>query len=442
MKKLLSFLLLIPFFSFGNIVYMSPSGSDGNPGTFASPKFSLEAAVGARSSSSDTIYVRGGTFQFTGEQDVIGVTGHSTNYLKIWAYPGESPVWTRSSSYIPVIGVETDLIYFESVSYVWMKGIEIANYTQSATLPYWFAFRGNDLSNCIFEQINYHDNVGAFTLRGDFTTGNVFRNCDFYRNQDPYSTPAYDGADGLNITYVNNTSAVNYVYGCRAWWNADDGFDFWENEGIVYMDSCWGYWNGFIPGTFTTGGNGSGFKFGRADYTGASSRRIITRCIASFNRNWGFVENENIAAMTFTNNTAVNNGTLNWWFGDWGAGSPKTFINNVSQGGGCLFDVCGYSFNANSILTTNSWQNGITVNNSDWQSTDSTLLNSSRSSNGTLPNIAYLKPVAGSDLVNAGTESGYGDDIGAMQYSSTPPPAPPVQNGFMLRGKRYIFRNQ
>jgi len=436
-KTLLILLLFIVSFANANIVYMSPSGNDANPGTIGSPVFSLEAAFGATTSSQDTIYVRGGTFEFTGEQDIISVAGHSTLYLKVWAYPGESPIWTRSSSYIPVIGVETDLIYMETCSYIWFKGIEISNYTQSPTLPYWFAFRGNDLSNCRFENINFHDNGGAFTLRGDGTTGNLFLNCDFYRNQDPYSETPYDGADGLNITYVNNTSATNTVRGCRAWWNADDGFDVWENEGVVIFDSCWAFWNGYIPGTFTTAGNGSGFKFGRADYTGTSSRRLVTSCIASFNRNWGFVENENLGAMEFFNNTAVNNGTLNWWFGDGGAGSPKTFTNNVSQGGGCLWDDCGQAFSPNAVSTTNSWQNGITVTNSDWQSVDSTQMTGSRSS-GLLPTITYLKPASGSDLIDAGTEVGYGNDIGAFQYSSTPQSN---QQGFRLRGRKYIFRN-
>lgn len=421
--RLLFFILGIVFWSSvgANIVYMSPSGSDGNSGTIGSPKFSLEAAVAARGSSQDTIYVRGGTFQFTGEQDIISVSGHSTLYLKIWNYPGEAPIWTRSASYNPAVGVETDLIYWESCSYIWLKGIEISNYSQVSGEDYWFAFRGNDLSNCKFESINYHDNGSAFTLRGDGTTGNLFLNCDFYRNQDPYSSIPYDGADGLNITFVNNTSAVNTVKGCRAWWNADDGFDVWENEGLVIYDSCWSFWNGYIPGTFTTAGNGSGFKFGRADYTGTSSRRLVTRCIASSNRNWGFVENENIAAMQLYNNTAVHNGTLNWWFGDWGLGSAKTIANNVSMGGGCLYGDCvnyfSQIFGANSVLSTNSWQ-GFTVNNADFQSTDSTQLTGARSS-GALPVLTYLKLVVGSDLVDAsGTDYGYGNDLGALQYTA------------------------
>lgn len=437
----IKFFILFTFFSVtanANIIYMSPSGNDANSGSISSPKFSLEGAVGARSSSQDTIYVRSGTFQFTSEQDLINVTGHSTLYLKIWAYPGESPVWTRSASYIPEIGVQTDLLYWENCSYIWVKGIEIANYSQDATLPYWFAFRGNPVDNCIFEQIKYHDNVGAFTVRGG--TGNQFLCCDFYRNQDPYSTDAYGGADGLNITYVSNTAAVNYVKWCRAWWNSDDGFDFWDNNGTVIVDSCWAFWNGYIPGTFTVAGDGSGFKLGQTSVTSTSVRRVITNCISASNRKWGIVENNSLVNMQLYNNTTAHNGVLNFWFGAWGA-SPKTFTNNISFGGGELFGDFGYAIGSDAIATTNSWQ-GFTVTTADFQSTDSTQLVASRT-NGLLPSLTYLKLVSGSDMVNTGTNVGYGDDLGALQYSATtPPPSTPPQNGFRVRGKRIIFRNQ
>lgn len=185
------------------------------------------------------------------------------------------------------------------------------------------------------------------------------------------------------------------------------------------MDSCWAFWNGFIPGTFTTAGNGSGFKLGQGLSTSTSVKRIITRCIAASNRNWGFVENNTLYNMRLYNNTSVHNRTLNWWFGDWGA-SPKTFTNNLSFGGGCLYGDCGSYYSqvigADAILTTNSWQ-GFTVTTGDFQSTDSTQLTGARSS-GTLPNLTYLKLVSGSDMVNTGTEVGYGNDLGALQYAA------------------------
>jgi len=148
------------------------------------------------------------------------------------------------------------------------------------------------MNNCIIENINYHHNGAAFTVRGT-STGNLFLNCDFHHMQDPYSTSPYDGADGLGITYNTSTASVNIVRNCRAWWCADDGFDTWQNDGYVEFDSCWSFYNGYIPDTFTTAGNGSGFKLGSGNISTTTVKRYIHNCLAFKNRSWGFVENDN-----------------------------------------------------------------------------------------------------------------------------------------------------
>ena len=64
----------------------------------------------------------------------------------------------------------------------------------------------------------------------------------------------------------------------------------------------------------------------------------------------------------------------------------------------------------------NSWQVA-TLTSGDFQSLDSTQLYGARSSNQ-LPTITFVKLVAGSDLIDAGTDVGFGNDIGAFQYSA------------------------
>jgi len=401
-------------------IYLSPSGNDGNAGTIGSPKFTLEAGF-AIANPGDTIWMRGGTYQYLGEQDIIGKNGSAGNLIKLWAYPGETPIITRSASYIPVIGVETDLIYMENCSYIHFKGLDISGYTQHPTLPYWFAFRGNDLSNCIFENLNHHHNVGAFTLRGDNTTGNLFLNCDFHHNQDPYSETPYDGADGLNITYVNNPSAINTVRNCRAWWNADDGFDFWQNEGYVLVEGCWSFYNGYIPDTFTTAGNGTGFKLGPCSAV-TTLRRTVQNCIAFKNRSFGIIENESPVNMNIYNNTSIQNGSQNYLFGFWPAQFPKTFKNNISYDSGTLFGNVWHTFGADAVHSNNTWDTGVTVNYSDFQSTDDSQLDSARASDGTLPTITFLKLITGSDLIDAGVNvglpfTGVAPDLGYSEYS-------------------------
>lgn len=83
---------------------------------------------------------------------------------------------------------------------------------------------------------------------------------------------------------------------------------------------------------------------------------------------------------------------------------------------------------------------GFTVTSGDFQSTDSTQLTGARVS-GTLPNITFLKLASGSDMVDTGTDVGYGNDLGALQYSaSAPPPTPgPTQRRLNI-GRRLIIQ--
>jgi len=94
--RLLIFILLISINSFGGVKYISPSGSDGNAGTFASPKFSLNG-IWSSLSAGDTLYLRGGTYTFTVQQYLTAKNGTSGNLIKVWAYPGETPILTRGN---------------------------------------------------------------------------------------------------------------------------------------------------------------------------------------------------------------------------------------------------------------------------------------------------------------------------------------------------------
>jgi hypothetical protein len=408
--------LFLAQFAQATIIYLSPSGNNSNPGTIGSPKKTLEGAW-AVVSAGDTIYLRGGTHAYDDMQYLQGKNGTSGNWIKVWGYPGETAVITRSASYEVVNGVDQDLIYVEG-NWLWFQDLEIANFSQKSGEYTYPALRLNPTNNSRFYRIKYHDNMSPMKITGT-SYNNEIRDCDFYRNQDPYGsdgvgTDVFDGGDGLVIGSIPSSTDTNYVYGCRFWWNADDGLDFWDNQAPVVVDSCWSFWNGYIAGTFTAAGNGSGFKFGpTAQY------RKVTRCIASGNRSWGFVENQSTSSNQYlANNTAVNNGTLNYLFGFWGDGSgTKSFYNNITQGGGCLYDACGYQLTTTANEYTNSW-NGFTVTNGDFQSTDSTQLTGARVNN-TLPNITFLKLVSGSDLKDSGTDVGFGNDIGAFQYSAS-----------------------
>lgn len=399
--------------------YLSPSGNDGTgDGSIGNPWKTLNTAWGAVAAG-DTIYLRGGTHAYDVMQYLQSRNGTAGNLIKIWGYPGETAVITRSGSYAVVNGVDQDLIYLEG-NYLHWKDLEIANFTQLAGETNYPAFRAGFASDSIFENIKYHDNMAGMSIRGA-TSNTLILNCDFYRNSDPlgsdgFGTDAYDGADGLQMNYVTGTN--NTIRNCRAWWNADDGFDLWENTGTVTIENCWAFWNGYQPGTFLTAGNGSGIKLGQTTGTTITTKyRTVKNCIVHKNRNFGIVENALIGQSDIFNNTVSESGTYSFWFGAWNA-SVSNITNNIS------YNDAGRDIGGSAIETTNSWQGGLTVTSGDFQSTDDTQLDDARNVDNTLPTITFMKLALGSDLIDAGTDvglpfTGTDPDIGYTEYSAS-----------------------
>ena len=74
----------------------------------------------------------------------------------------------------------------------------------------------------------------------DRVANNLIKNCDSYRNLD-WGT-SYENADGFACKL--SPGANNRFTGCRAWQNADDGWDFYMTRYPIYVDSCWTFGNG------------------------------------------------------------------------------------------------------------------------------------------------------------------------------------------------------
>lgn len=408
---------LRPYFA---TYYLSGSGSDGGSGAIGAPWATLEHAWIVLAPG-DRLYCRdnGGPIEFDDMQYLDGLDGTSGNRIEIWAYPGETPVFTESSSYVVQTGVDQDLIYLEG-NWFHFKGIEISNFEQREGENAWPAFRAGFTSNSIFEQINYTGNAAGFSIRGN-STNNLILNSDFSRNQDPYSGTPYDGADGLDLHFITATTGTNTVDGCRFWWNTDDGLDLWECDTYVLVKNCWSFWNGYLPGTFIEAGNGSGFKLGpTGDFT-STLKRTVQNCLAYRNKDFGFVENAADCQMNIHNNTAVLSGIYNYWFGVWPGleTTVATLVNNVGdQGANDLADQV--------IETTNSWQ-GFTITTSDVLSIDENVLDRSRNADGSKPDIFLYHLAPGSDLVRGGTEVGLGTDLGFFGYQGRFSPMPTGQ---------------
>ncbi len=403
--------------------YMAPTGNDNNNGSITAP-FKTLLKVWTVIAAGDTVYLRGGTYEFNTSQYLQGRNGTAGNLIKIWNYPGEKPNLTRSPTYNA--SQQQDLIYFEGNYFHW-KGLEISWFDQKPGDYAWPAFRAGFTSGSIFEQIDYHHNGAGMSIRGN-STNNLFLNCDFHHNQDPYSSSPYDGADGIDIHYIP-AGSTNTLRNCRAWWNADDGFDCWDNNGYMLIENCWSFYNGYIPGTFNTAGNGSGIKLGSTGNYPNTLLRTVQNCVAFKNRSYGIVENAAICKSNIFNNVVSQSGDYGFWFGSWGT-NVATLRNNIGWN-----NPQNARLSVHDIHDHNSWNGGVTVNASDFISLDDSQLLAPRQADGSLPASSFFYLLAGSDLVNAGVNvglpyNGTAPDIAAIESGgATPPPnQPPVAN--------------
>lgn len=412
----------------GNTYYISTDGKDSNPGSISQPFFTLNKAW-AVVTAGDIVYLRGGIYYYTSQQNLTGKNGTDGNYIKVWAYPGETPIIARSQTW--AFSTYKAGIYF-SGNYVYFKGFQISGYYQEDA-SVWVPLRCQDFNNCIFELLNIHHNGGPVYMTGS-SSGNMILNCDFHDQFDPLTSgvygSAYNNSDGLNFEYVT-AGTTNSVKGCRFWNNSDDGLDIYHNDGIINVEDSWSWDNGVDESlNEVSTGDGNGFKLGPTNAAKTTILRTVKNCLSFNNTHWGFFDNNAQCNMELYNNVAYHNGyTDNAWCNGFHfnqLGIEYFIKNNIAYKNNK--DEVGLGVLTN--VDHNSWNGGISVSDADFLSLDSTGVSGARGNNGELPVLNFLKLASGSDLIDAGTEvgishSGNAPDIGAFEYqSSAPAPAP------------------
>lgn len=451
MKYIVTILLLMPLFceaditdnpfrtgkyrKFATTYYVSTSGNDANPGTIGSPFKNWEKLSDVMVAG-DNAYIRGGTYltPYTASQAIhceLTIPGTISLPCVIENYPGESPVFDLSSLGEPS-NENPIAVYVNGSSYLTIKGLRVTGLEQNqGGSGISWGWLTNSSPNVTHEQIEV-DHIGGYGFKISGSNDNTYLNCDSHHNADPWSAPPssdpYGGSDGFGGT--GGETSTNTVYnGCRAWWNSDDGWDYFGTDGVRTMINCWSFWNGYIPGTFTTGGNGEGFKLGPMQtQPTASLTRILIECVAFENRGNGFSQNTAQTRFQFWNCTSYNNVARGWWMA-WYPSWSQDVKNNIGYDnpGGDMDDDGG---NAQGSFNTWNVGTGVTVTDADFVSVSSTGVDGARQSNGDLPVLTFLHLVEGSDLRGAGTELGYGTDLGAFQYE-----APSAGTTFRIRQK-------
>ena len=440
-------LLLIPLF-FSSIVsantfFVSPTGKDSNLGTITAPWATFQKAI-TMAYPGDTVYFRGGTYYpretitiDLGNSPNIGRSGTPGNPICYFNYPGETVIFDL----INIKPAPSNWSAGISVSYadfIFMRGFEVKNLFQYREEVMVEAVQNYMCSNIQYENFKVHHNSGVgFKYTGaagvDGYDPPVYRypydtirfiNCDAYHNCDSLVIQGNllgNRADGFKVQNQNYT----YVYfeGCRAWNNSDDGFD---PSGDAFRDflNCWSFNNGYLEG------DGYGWKMSGPGIDVSTMTLQLKRCIAANNTAWGFGEVDqpgyykNVA--NYFNNIAYHN---EYGFGnDWrDIESPvidrdNIYRNNISydnQNSGYDPDVQLYNY----IHDHNSWDSDVTVSNTDFITLDVAQLERPRKSDGSLPDVDFMKLVSGSDLIDAGIAvglpfSGTAPDLGCFEFSS------------------------
>jgi uncharacterized protein YjdB len=436
------FILAAFSFIFGNAIaetyYVSPTGSNNSyPGTINQPWATWQKAFNT-AQAGDTVYLRGGTWYPTVQTNSVR-SGTAANPICFFNYPGETPVLdcinfpTSSGS---ISGLD---IYLHK--YLRFKGLTIQNVRQ--TTP------GQWISG-----ISYVSTGGTVYFENMVSTGHggtgiwiagydtlYLINCDSHHNCDSFPAPGSlvgGRADGYNITSGGtnvDTFKIAYVSGCRSWKNSDDGFDISSTKQLD-VSNCWSFNNDLLSGDHT------GFKFCYSHVL-ASGKRKVYNTISANNPADAYsclnlVDPYFGPRMMYYNNTAYNCGTgfvnapdaFNCASGKAKDIYRNNLVYSIISEYYSLFAVCNtkdyITLDHNNFVMQDDWPYNalnptFSVTNQDFINLDVTQLSWPRKSDGSLPDITFLKLSAESDLIDGGVNVGlpfYGSapDIGYNEY--------------------------
>jgi MYXO-CTERM domain-containing protein len=402
--------------------FVAPDGSDSNAGSMAEPFASLSKANGV-AAAGDTIWLRGGTYYLT-SQVVLSKSGTSdANRTKIWAYAGEKPVLDASKYVTTNAAVDVPVILVTG-SWMHLRGLEIANAKVGNSGAHSYSLlRTKNSSNNTFELLHLHHAFGPALFIDGGNGGNLILNCDAHDNYDKDGSQG-DGenGDGFGVHYQESGPST-IIRGCRAWSNADDGYDYISQEVPVITEGCFAMSNGL------GGGNGNGFKVGSSK-TGI--RHIVRNNVAWKNKAAGFYANHSAGGNTWLNNTSYDNGTqYNMLASSWDANDNRTdgviltgervhrMLNNIG--------FPNKNSNMEGVETQfNTWDLNIEESADAFESTDDAGCTGPREADGSMPlACAFMKLKLGSPLIDRGTDVelpfvGAMPDLGAYEFGATP----------------------
>jgi hypothetical protein len=384
--------------------FVDPNGDDSNDGSIDHPFKTIYPKATGVVVAGDTIYVRAGTYTYTGPNTVITLSTKSgasdANRCYLMGYNDERPLLDCTA----MTGVGADCIKING-NYWYIKGLDIKGAPRHG-------ININRGSYNIVEFCSSYENRNAGVKLDSGAAYNQIINCDSYYNYDAVN----NGEDADGFAPKMEVGTGNYFYGCRSWQNSDDGYDGYlkpSDDVNTTYENCWCSKNGYLKDGTPSGGDGQGFKMG-GNYL--RHNVILKNCLSFSNRERGFDQNHNKGSMTLYNCTAFSNGTYNYKIAEvLASGKTATVTNCVSAGTGTV-DLGTFV-----VQTTDSWMSPFDVNGADFVSIDPNAVYGARKADGSLPDITFMHLAAGSDLIDGGTDvnlpfEGYAPDLGAFEY--------------------------
>jgi hypothetical protein len=320
----------------------------------------------------DIILVKGGNYLFDKRID-IKIDGTAQAKITIKADPSDSK---RPRFDFSALGEgDSNQGIILRTSYWHIKGIDIVKAGDNGILI--SGGHDNTIEFCSFSECS---DTGLQMVSG--AANNLILNCDSYFNADS----KIENADGFACKIDVGTG--NKFVGCRAWQNLDDGWDGYlkrtDSVNTTY-ENCWAFSNGLLKSGMPSGGDGNGFKTGGSDDKLLKHNATYTDCISAGNLKDGFAHNSNRGAVTLIDCKMFDNKEKNLAFGS------KNQVSVLIIKNALVFGEKG-SLHADVLeIENNSWQNDRVLEATDFQSLDISELSKPRQSDGSLPEISFMK---------------------------------------------------
>jgi Pel9A-like, right handed beta helix region len=282
-------------------IYASPSGVDSNPGTMDMPVRTVLRGVEIAGPQS-TIWVMAGTHPYSIRLQFTK-SGTQANPIRIYAMPGSRPTFDFSGQ---PRGDGNNRGLEIRGNYWHIKGLEIYNAADNGILI-------SGSSNIIEDVVAHGNDDTGIQITADsaqatndaYAANNQIINCDSYENFDEAN--GGENADGFAAKL--RVGPGNIFRGCRAWNNADDGWDFFAADAVVTVQNSWAFLNGIIAGGGNSNGDGNGFKLGGlpAETGGGHAPHVVTGSASFDNRACGYTRNNNTASPSVTSSKGNGN---------------------------------------------------------------------------------------------------------------------------------------